>query len=93
MTQNVQRWSHPVCIWTKLRVRRGGRLVSLPSGSLVRHFDFGEGPVPCVANITGDSRLEIVAGTTVYKLPDPPPGVTKIADWAAARGHSVAAAG
>jgi short subunit dehydrogenase-like uncharacterized protein len=34
---------------TPLRVRRGGRLVSLPSGSLVRAFDFGHGPVRCVA--------------------------------------------
>jgi short subunit dehydrogenase-like uncharacterized protein len=37
-----------------LRVRRAGRLVSLPSGSLARAFDFGEGPVPCVGVPMGD---------------------------------------
>lgn len=37
-----------------LRVRRGGRLVALPSGSLVRRFDFGEGPVRCVGVPMGD---------------------------------------
>jgi short subunit dehydrogenase-like uncharacterized protein len=37
-----------------LRVRRGGRLVSLPSGSLVRDFDFGQGPVRCVGVPMGD---------------------------------------
>lgn len=42
-----------------------------------------QGPVPCVANIAGDSRLEIIGGTTVYALPDPPAGVTKRADCAA----------
>ena len=40
----------------------------------------GQGPVPCVANIAGDSRLEIVAGTMAYALPKPPPGITKRAD-------------
>jgi short subunit dehydrogenase-like uncharacterized protein len=38
----------------KLRVRRGGRLVSLPSGSLARRFDFGAGPVLCVGVPLGD---------------------------------------
>jgi short subunit dehydrogenase-like uncharacterized protein len=37
-----------------LRVRRGGRLVALPSGSLVRDFDFGRGPVACVGVPMGD---------------------------------------
>jgi short subunit dehydrogenase-like uncharacterized protein len=37
-----------------LRVRRGGRLVELPSGSLSRRFDFGEGPVACVGVPMGD---------------------------------------
>ncbi|MFT3764668.1 MAG: CARDB domain-containing protein [Minicystis sp.] len=50
---------------------------TLPSGQN------GQGPVPCVANIAGDQRLEIVAGTTAYRLPTPPPGVTKRADCAA----------
>jgi hypothetical protein len=39
----------------------------------------GQGPVPCVANIAGDVRPEIIAGTTTYRLPVPPAGVTKIA--------------
>ena len=42
----------------------------------------GQGPVPCVANIAGDSRPEIGAGTTAYRLPTPPPGVTQRADCA-----------
>ncbi|MCC6522044.1 MAG: hypothetical protein IT373_05235 [Polyangiaceae bacterium] len=42
----------------------------------------GQGPVPCVANVAGDARLEIVAGTTAYALPVPPPGVTRRADCA-----------
>ena len=40
----------------------------------------GQGPVSCVANVAGDSFLEVVAGTTVYRMPAPPAGVTKIAD-------------
>jgi len=39
---------------TKLRVRRGGKLIELPSGSLVRRFDFGSGPVACVGVPMGD---------------------------------------
>jgi short subunit dehydrogenase-like uncharacterized protein len=41
-------------IGAPLRVRRGGRLVALPSGSLARRFDFGDGPVPCVGVPMGD---------------------------------------
>jgi short subunit dehydrogenase-like uncharacterized protein len=41
-------------IGAPLRVRRAGALVDLPSGSLVRSFDFGQGPVPCVAVPMGD---------------------------------------
>lgn len=40
----------------------------------------GQGPVSCVGNITGDGKPEIIAGTTVYRLPEPPAGVTKIAE-------------
>lgn len=40
----------------------------------------GEGPVSCVGNVSGDSRLEIIGGTSAYALPTPPPGVTKIAE-------------
>jgi short subunit dehydrogenase-like uncharacterized protein len=41
-------------IGTPLRVRRDGALIELPSGSLVRSFDFGQGPVPCVGVPMGD---------------------------------------
>ena len=37
-----------------LRVRRGGKLIELPSGSLSRTFDFGAGPVACVGVPLGD---------------------------------------
>lgn len=37
----------------------------------------GQGPVSCVANISGDARPEIVAGTTAYRMPTPPAGVTQ----------------
>ncbi|MFO0587593.1 MAG: VCBS repeat-containing protein [Polyangiaceae bacterium] len=40
----------------------------------------GQGPVSCVANVAGDSVLEVVAGTSVYRMPTPPQGVTKIAE-------------
>jgi hypothetical protein len=36
-----------------------------------------QGPIPCVGNITGDSRPEIVAGTSVYRMPKPPEGITE----------------
>lgn len=39
-----------------------------------------QGPVPCVANLVGDSRQEIIAGSTVYAYPKAPPGVTRMAD-------------
>ncbi|AUX45295.1 hypothetical protein SOCE26_067770 [Sorangium cellulosum] len=38
------------------------------------------GPIPCVANLTGDARQEIVAGSTAYALPRPPAGVTRISE-------------
>ncbi len=42
--------------------------------------DNGQGPVSCIANITGDTRLEIVAGGTAYSFPNPPAGATVQAD-------------
>jgi short subunit dehydrogenase-like uncharacterized protein len=33
---------------SRVTIRRGGRLVAVPSGSLSRAFDFGEGPSPCM---------------------------------------------
>lgn len=56
-------------------------LVDQFSGSLMNGTQ-GQGPVPCIANLAGDTRQEIVAGTTVYALPRPPAGATKIADCA-----------
>ncbi len=49
------------------------------SGSLMNGSQ-GQGPVSCVANVAGDSKLEIIAGSSVYGMPTPPAGVTKIAD-------------
>lgn len=40
------------------------------------------GPVSCVANVAGDSKLEVVAGTTAYVLPKPPSGVTRRSECA-----------
>ncbi|MBW2704355.1 MAG: hypothetical protein JRF33_26350 [Deltaproteobacteria bacterium] len=39
------------------------------------HGTNGQGPVSCVANLLGDSRQEIVAGTVAYRWPEAPPGV------------------
>jgi short subunit dehydrogenase-like uncharacterized protein len=41
-------------IGAPLRVRRGSALIELPSGSLVRSFDFGQGPVSCIGVPMGD---------------------------------------
>jgi hypothetical protein len=54
----------------------------------VDHFDGGaanpngsngQGPIACIANVTGDSQQEIIAGSTVYAL-QPLHGETKVAD-------------
>jgi len=42
----------------------------------------GQGPVPCIANVAGDARQEIIAGGTAYTFPRPPAGATSIADCA-----------
>jgi hypothetical protein len=36
----------------------------------------GQGPVSCVADIAGGAEQEIIAGTTAYRMPTPPAGVT-----------------
>ncbi|MFO0618859.1 MAG: hypothetical protein U0414_40095 [Polyangiaceae bacterium] len=61
-----------------------GKLVFVDrfSGGALPSGQNGQGPVPCVANISGGPTLEIVAGTTAYALPTPPPGVVKRADCA-----------
>ncbi|GMV19840.1 MAG: hypothetical protein AMXMBFR56_80640 [Polyangiaceae bacterium] len=40
----------------------------------------GQGPISCVANLVGDPKQEIVAGTTVYRMATPPAGAKKRAD-------------
>ncbi|MCC6902005.1 MAG: hypothetical protein IT377_23740 [Polyangiaceae bacterium] len=40
----------------------------------------GQGPISCVANLVGDSKQELIAGTTVYRMATPPTGATKRAD-------------
>jgi hypothetical protein len=37
----------------------------------------GQGPASCVANLSGDERLELVTGSIVYRFPSPPPGVSR----------------
>jgi hypothetical protein len=46
-------------------------------GALASGTQGSSGPLSCVADLTGDSRKEIIAATTVYALPRPPAGVTK----------------
>ncbi len=48
-------------------------------GSLM-HGTNGQGPVSCVANLVGDSKQEIVAGSSVYRMATPPAGAKKRAD-------------
>jgi hypothetical protein len=58
-----------------------GRLVVLDRfQGAASHGTNGQGPVSCVANLLGDSRQEIVAGTSVYRFPAAPPGAQKRAD-------------
>ncbi|MEZ4224239.1 MAG: CARDB domain-containing protein [Polyangiaceae bacterium] len=40
----------------------------------------GQGPVSCVANLVGDSKQEIAAGTTLYRMPIPGGTIKKRAD-------------
>lgn len=35
----------------------------------------GQGPVSCIANLVGDSKQEIVAGSTAYRMPVGPAGI------------------
>jgi len=37
----------------------------------------GQGPISCVANVAGGSELEVIGGSTVYRLPTPPAGATR----------------
>jgi hypothetical protein len=43
----------------------------------------GQGPAPCIANVAGDTRQEIIAGGAAYTFPRPPAGATSIADCVA----------
>jgi len=56
-------------------------LVDTFSGNLMNGTQ-GQGPAACLANITGDQRAEIIAGTTVYGFPKAPAGATTRADCA-----------
>ncbi len=49
------------------------------AGALGRGIN-GQGAISCLADVLGDGRPEIVAGSTVYALPEPPPGATRTAD-------------
>ena len=42
----------------------------------------GQGPIPCVANLAGADEDELIAGSTVYRLPTPPPAVTRRSECA-----------
>lgn len=35
----------------------------------------GQGPISCIANIAGDERPEVIAGTTAYAMPTAPMGI------------------
>ena len=48
-------------------------------GSLMNGTN-GQGPVSCVANLVGDSKQELIAGSTVYRMATPPAGAKKRAD-------------
>ncbi len=37
----------------------------------------GQGPISCLGDVAGGDELEVVAGSTVYRLPTPPAGVTR----------------
>jgi hypothetical protein len=43
----------------------------------------GQGPIACVGNLVGAAQEELVAGSTVYRLPTPPAGVTRRSGCAA----------
>lgn len=39
-----------------------------------------QGPISCLGDVAGGNELEVVAGSSVYRLPAPPAGVTRRAD-------------
>ncbi len=41
------------------------------------HGTNNQGAISCVANLAGDGRMEIIAGTVAYGFPRPPAGVTR----------------
>lgn len=67
-------------VYTLQRTADGGlAFADVFNGSLGRGNN-GQGPISCLANIAGGPEMEIIAGSTVYRLPAPPPGVTLRAD-------------
>ncbi|MCA9540261.1 MAG: hypothetical protein KC620_15290, partial [Myxococcales bacterium] len=70
-------------VFTVARTPDGGmEIVDVFRGTLGDGTN-GQGPVSCVADILGDSALEIIGGGTVYALPHPPAGATRQADCVA----------
>ena len=51
------------------------------SGSLMNGTQ-GQGPAVCITNLVGDTKQEIVAGSTAYGFPSAPAGAMKRADCA-----------
>ncbi|MEL6542989.1 MAG: FG-GAP-like repeat-containing protein [Myxococcota bacterium] len=41
-----------------------------------RRGSISQGPAACVADILGDEQMEIIGGSTVYRIPEPPAGIT-----------------
>ncbi len=69
-------------VFTVARDAEGGlELVDHFEGDLGKGTN-GQGAIGCVADLLGDSRLEIIGGGTVYSLPEPPAGATRQADCA-----------
>ncbi|NMB73934.1 MAG: hypothetical protein GYA21_02255 [Myxococcales bacterium] len=52
------------------------KVVDRFQGSLTNGTN-SQGPISCAADVAGDERAEIIAGTAAYNLPRPPPGVTR----------------
>jgi hypothetical protein len=69
-------------VFTLIKNEQGALVIDDRFEGTQAHGTHGQGPLSCVANLTGDSRQEIIAATSVYSLPSPPPGVTRRAECA-----------
>jgi hypothetical protein len=64
-------------VWTFDRPAGGPlALVDRFDGSLGQGSN-GQGPISCVANVAGGAESEIIGGSSVYRMPTPPTGVTR----------------